>query len=123
MGEISHVGFAHGKTSRRNICHDLRWRTLDVDGEVFARLQHAGRNHRHQCDHHLCYHRTVTDVANTRLPFEHFWCRSRSDEGVKSRDRAASDGDTDEREHRSGEDQAAPVNEFGQGRHLQHRVN
>ena len=62
-------------------------------------------------------------LADARLAPDHFRRRARSNERVKTGNRAARDRDADEGKHRPGEDKPAAVDEFCNGGHLQRRID
>ena len=128
-GELLHVFESHrvggavgidgsdlGRHSRSVVRVDRR-----VDREVFAGMEGAGSDDRHQRDEHFHHHRAVADEADVFLAGQQLRRGARSDQRVKSAHRPAGDGDADEGENGAGHDKAAAIHKRRDGGHLQRR--
>ena len=89
-----------------------------VHGEVDARVDHAGRDQRHDRHEGFHQHAAVADEAGIGLAGDQLRRGARRDQGVEARDRAARDGDEQEREQAAGPDRTGAVDELGHRRHL-----
>ena len=84
-------------------------------------MQRADRDQRHAADQPLAEHRPVADHPRVALLVEHLRRRPRADERVEAGDRAAGDGDEDERVNLAGDDRPAAVDELRECRRVDRR--
>jgi hypothetical protein len=84
-----------------------------------ARLDDAGRDQRHDGDERLHQHAAIADEAGIPLTVDQFWGGAGRDQAVETRDRAAGDGDEQEREQRARPDGPSAVHEPRHRWHLE----
>ncbi len=123
-----HVGGRDFVTPIRNLRRGRSRRCADdagggIHGKEYAGLQRAGRYERHDPHEAFEQHRSVADVARVLLARDHLRRGAGGNQGVKTGDGAAGDGDEAEREDLAREDGAGPVDEARQTGQLQLRMN
>ncbi len=87
-----------------------------VDGEIVAGIHRASGDQREHADQRLSHHGAVADEARVGFLVEHFRGGAGGDQRVESGNRAAGDGDEQEREQLALDDGAAAVDEVREGR-------
>jgi hypothetical protein len=85
-------------------------------------IEHAGGHHRHDGYERFHGHGAVADEARVVFVGEQLRRRTRRDQGVKSRDGAARNGDEHKRKHVAAEDRPGTVDELCERRHFDFRV-
>ena len=104
---------------RRPLRRRADHRRRAVHHEVDARIEHAGRGDRHHRHERFHEHAAVADQPDVPFALDHLRRRPRGDEGMEARDRAARDGDEQEREQAAREHRPGAVDEPGDVGHLQ----
>ena len=107
-GQVDHGHAESGELVRRG-----------VDGEVVGGHEHAGGDQGHDRDEALNEHGAVADEQDVAFLADHLGRGARADGGVEARERAAGDGDEDERDHRAAHDGAAALGELGERGHVE----
>ncbi|MCY1402099.1 hypothetical protein D9M71_172310 [compost metagenome] len=92
-----------------------------VHGEVDARLDHRGSDHRHDRHEGLHQHGAVADVAGVGLAVEQLRRGAGGNQRVEAGHGATGNGDEQEREQAALPHRAGAVGELGQRRHFQLR--
>ena len=90
-----------------------------IDGEVFARIDRACSDHRHDGDAALKDHRAITDGPCVRLTRHHLGRGAGGNQRVKARDSATRDGNEAERKNLSREYGPVAIHKARQRGHLQ----
>ncbi|VVP49882.1 hypothetical protein PS874_05173 [Pseudomonas fluorescens] len=108
---------ADGLCHRNGIGANDRCRA--VHGEVHTRLDHRSSHHRHDRHKGLHQHAAVPDVTGMAFTGQQLGRGARSDQRMETRDRAAGNGDEQEREQTALPHRPGAVDELGQGRHFQ----
>ncbi len=94
-----------------------------IDSIIIARIESDGGEQGHDAYESLCQHGAVADKGDLCFMFDHLRRRSRSDEGVESRNSAAGDGNEHIGPPGTGDDRTAARQELcGEG-HLYRRVH
>ena len=93
-----------------------------VHREVETRFDNRGRNQRHDCNKGFHQHRAVANKAGIGFVGQQLRRGAGGDQRVEAGDRAAGDGDKQEREQRAFPQRTGTINVLGHCRHFQVRV-
>ena len=128
VGQCRHIGSSHVETPignragrRFGRCTHHTCRTVNC--EVNTGLHRASGDHRHDRHHGLRHHGAVSDHPRFGFARQKFRCGTAGDQGMKSTNCAASDGDKRERKNAACKDRSGAVDEARQRWHLQLRAD
>ena len=115
----------HLRRRRHHIGHARRsqHRHRAIHREIDARVDNTGRHQRHNRHEGLHQHAAVADKAGLAFIGQHLRRRAGGDQGMEAGNRAAGDGDKQEREQAAAPYRAGAIDKFGQRRHRQRRAH